>query len=88
LYQRLGSVAGHADDLRRAIERTVASYNKFAGSLETRVLVSARRFPGIDDTKLDALTAPPTIEERPRLLTAPELTESLSADVGDLRDRL
>ena len=48
LYERLGSLAGHADDLRRAIERTVDSYNKFAGSLESRVLVSARKFPGID----------------------------------------
>jgi len=88
LYQRLGSLAGHADDLRRAIERTVASYNRFAGSLETRVLVSARKFPGIDDTKLEALNVVGTIDERPRLLTAPEVTESLSADVGDLRDRL
>ena len=59
LYQRLGSLATHTDDLRRAIERTVDSYNRFAGSLESRVLVSARRFPGIDDTRLDA-TAPPT----------------------------
>ena len=55
LYERLGGLAGHADDLRRAIERTVDSYNRFAGSLESRVLVSARRFPGIDQTKLDAL---------------------------------
>ena len=48
LYERLGGLATHADDLRRAIERTVDSYNSFAGSLESRVLVSARRFPGID----------------------------------------
>ena len=33
LYERLGSLASHADDLRRAIERTVDSYNRFAGSL-------------------------------------------------------
>lgn len=88
LYQRLGSLATHTDDLRRAIERTVDSYNRFAGSLESRVLVSARRFPGIDDTRLDA-TAPPTaIEKTPRKLTAPELTDHLGADVGDLRERL
>lgn len=45
LYQRLGSLTGYTDDLRRAIERTVDDYNRFAGSLESRVLVSARRFP-------------------------------------------
>ncbi|GAA1649933.1 DNA recombination protein RmuC [Microbacterium flavum] len=95
LYERLGGLAGHAEDLRRAIERTVDSYNRFTGSLESRVLVSARRFPGIDDTKLDAVAAPAVIEKRPRPFTAPELTERLSAgterlsaDVGELRERL
>lgn len=75
LYERLGALAGHADDLRRAIERTVDSYNRFAGSLESRVLVSARRFPGIDQTKLDALAEPQTIEKAPRRLAAPELLD-------------
>ncbi|HCJ50223.1 MAG TPA: DNA recombination protein RmuC [Microbacterium sp.] len=100
LYHRLGSLAGHADELRRAIERTVDSYNKFAGSLESRVLVSARRFPGIDDTKLASVSAPPTITNAPRRLTAPELlaseslredtgdTTTVTADLGSLRDRL
>lgn len=88
LYQRLGSMAGHAEELRRAIERTVDSYNRFAGSLETRVLVTARKFPGIDETKLEAVAAPELIEKTPRRLVAPELTEGLSADVGELRDRL
>lgn len=75
LYERLGSLAGHADDLRRAIERTVDSYNRFAGSLESRVLVSARRFPGIDQTKLDAVSEPQSIDKSPRRLTAPEFLE-------------
>lgn len=90
LYHRLGSLAGHADDLRRAIERTVDSYNRFAGSLETRVLASARRFPGIDDTQLEALPSPTTIDSTTRRLTAPELLEDReqSADLGELRGRL
>ncbi|HYI50462.1 MAG TPA: DNA recombination protein RmuC [Microbacterium sp.] len=75
LYERLSKLAGHADDLRRAIERTIDSYNRFAGSLESRVLVTARRFPGIDQTKLDALTAPAIVEKTPRRLTAPEMLE-------------
>jgi len=90
LYHRLGSLAGHADDLRRAIERTVDSYNRFAGSLETRVLVSARRFPGIDDTQLETLSTPQPIESTTRRLTAPELLDDIPqpADLGDLRERL
>ncbi len=75
LYERLGKLAGHADDLRRAIERTVDSYNRFAGSLESRVLVTARRFPGIDQTKLDSLGAPAVVDRVPRRLTAPELLD-------------
>jgi len=95
LYERLGLLARHSDDLRRAIERTVDSYNKFAGSLESRVLVTARQFPGIDETKLDALAAPRPVESAPRRFTAPEMLDALdavtepgSADVGELRERL
>jgi DNA recombination protein RmuC len=101
LYERLGSLASHADDLRRAIERTVDSYNRFAGSLETRVLVSARKFPGIDATKLDAVSEPAVIDKSPRRLTAPELLDetldgiddgpespTATAELGDVRARI
>ncbi|MCR2826968.1 DNA recombination protein RmuC [Microbacterium sp. zg.Y909] len=91
LYERLGSLTGHADDLRRAIERTVDTYNKLVGSLESRVLVTARRFPGIDETKLSAVDAPAAIASTPRRLTAPEFVADdalLSADVGAVRDRV
>jgi DNA recombination protein RmuC len=84
LYDRLSTLAGHADDLRRALERTVDSYNRFAGSLESRVLVTARRFPGIDQTKLDALTSPAVIERAPRRLTAPEMLEATLITEDDI----
>lgn len=93
LYDRLGTLAGHADDLRRALERTVDSYNRFAGSLESRVLVTARQFPGVDAS---ALAAPPAITADGRRFTAAELlpeedepsSRALAADVGDVRARL
>jgi len=75
LFTRLGGLASHANDLRRSIERTVESFNRFAGTLESRVLVTARKFPGIDDTKLDAVTGPAPIESTPRHLTAIEFLE-------------
>ncbi|WP_322411870.1 DNA recombination protein RmuC [Microbacterium invictum] len=92
LYDRLGTLTGHADDLRRALERTVDAYNGLVGSLESRVLVTARKFPGIDETKIDGLRAPTAIETGPRRFTAPELLTTdapgVTADIGVLRDRL
>lgn len=78
LYERLAGLNAHVDELRRAIVRTVEGYNKFVGSLESRVLVSARRFPGIDETRLSATDAPDTIDAAPRALSAPEFTEAMS----------
>lgn len=79
LYARVAKLAEHADALGGAIERSVKAYNQFASSLETRVLVTARRLDGLDESKV--IPAPRTIEEQPRQLTAAELTEAL--DVGD-----
>ena len=47
------------------------------------MLVSARRFPGIDQTKLDALTAPAVIDRSARHLTSPEMLDGL-ADRSEL----
>ncbi len=49
----------HADDLRRAIERTVDSYNRLRRLAGVARAGAARaRFPGIDQTKLDAVARP------------------------------
>ncbi|WP_040164920.1 DNA recombination protein RmuC [Microbacterium gorillae] len=100
LYERLGTLAGHASDLRSSLEKTVTAYNRFAGSLESRVLVTARRFPGIDATKLDAVAAPGEVDVPARGFTAVELTTEATddeapatipvtgADIGALRARL
>src|ERR1700677_3815926 len=43
LYQRIASLGGHVDRLGRALTKTVSAYNQTVGSLESRVLVSARK---------------------------------------------
>lgn len=72
LFDRLGVLAGHAETLRRSIERTVNDYNSFSASLETRVLVTARR---MNETPDPSRVIPETrgIDSTPRAITAPEL---------------
>ena len=77
LFDRIATLSGHVEEMRRGIERTVSSYNRFVGSLENRVLVTARKFPGIDENRLEALAAPPVLDERPRSLSAPEFAWAL-----------
>ena len=81
LYERISTMAGHADSLRGAIERTVKSYNDFASSLETRVLVTARQINRLDESKI--LGEAKLIETAPATLTAPELTTSEVASGTD-----
>lgn len=66
LYDRVSVLAGHFTDLRRALERSVESFNRAVGSLESRVLVSARRFKELGSSTgkdIETLTA---IDTRPR----------------------
>lgn len=47
LYERLRTMTGHMQTLQRSLTSSVEAYNKAVGSLETRVLVSARKFPDL-----------------------------------------
>ena len=44
LYKRIADLGGHWIDLGRNLSKTVEAFNSAVGSLESRVLVSARRF--------------------------------------------
>ncbi len=72
LYKRLGKLSDHVSKLGRSIETTVRSYNEFAGTLESRVLVTARKLDGIDEAKM--LGEVKQIEADPRRLTASEFS--------------
>ena len=53
LYKRLADMTGHFEDLGQRLEKATESYNKAMGSLESRVLVSARRFEELQAAPTD-----------------------------------
>jgi DNA recombination protein RmuC len=84
LYGRLGTLGGHTASLGRTLHRAVEDYNRFVGTLERRVLVSARRIRDLDlaDEDLPALHP---LEDAVRPLSAPELLESVDEGVVPFR---
>ena len=76
LYDRLGTLGGHIDKLGRSLTTAVGSYNSAVASLESRVLVSARRLSELD-TGAEPLDSPTPVDDAVRPLTA---TELLTAD--------
>jgi len=75
LHGRIATLGGHLAKLGRSIDSAAEAYNKTVGSLETRVLVSARRFADLHVVSEDLETPPPA---NPQLsaLSAPELLAS------------
>jgi len=77
LYERVGRIAQLADKLGRSITSSVRDYNSFISSLESRMLVTARRLNDLDESELatSSIESPKAIEELPNAVTAKELTE-------------
>jgi DNA recombination protein RmuC len=74
LYARLSTLGDHVGKLGASLGGAVTAYNKAVGSLESRVLVSARKLAemGVSD---DELVAPAQVELTPRQPQAPELLD-------------
>jgi DNA recombination protein RmuC len=68
LYERLRIFATHLGAVGKDLDRAVDSYNKAVGSLESRVLVSARRFHELGAASVMEMPAPAQIETTSRTL--------------------
>jgi DNA recombination protein RmuC len=73
LYQRLLVMATHYDDVKRGLDRAVDAYNRSVASLETRVLVTARRFRDLGAASGGDIPEVETIEKTTREIQAPEV---------------
>ncbi|MGA2621498.1 MAG: DNA recombination protein RmuC [Thermoguttaceae bacterium] len=74
LYRRLASMGEHLAKLGKGLSGATEAYNRAVASLESRVLVTARKFKELGAAGSDAdVEALPPVEVTPRLLQAPEL---------------
>ncbi|MBK5217307.1 MAG: DNA recombination protein RmuC [Propionibacteriales bacterium] len=78
LYERIGTVSTHLESLGKSLVSSVANYNKTVASIESRVLVTARKFNEFEIGS-EPINDPRFVEETARALTAPELTEGLTS---------
>jgi DNA recombination protein RmuC len=76
LYKRLVDMGSHWMKMGRSLSTAVESYNKAVGSLETRVLVTARKFKELGAASAsDELDTLEVVEREPRLVQASEMQE-------------
>lgn len=75
LYERINGVAGHVTKLGLALRGSVETYNKMVGSIESRLMVTGRKFADLGVVENPPVELVP-IETGPRSLSALELTEA------------
>jgi DNA recombination protein RmuC len=78
LYEAVGRLAKHFDNLGTKLRGSIEAYNDAIGSLEGNVLVKARKFKELQTANgsEDIKTIEP-VDRVPRMLQAPELTDGL-----------
>ena len=72
LYDRVRTFLSHFESVGAALKRATESYNRAVGSLESRVLPSARKFKELGAASGQEMAELEPVDESPRTLTAPE----------------
>ena len=77
LYERLGVVASHMENLGKSLARSVDYYNKAVSSMENRLLSRARSVSALEAASKKTMTAPEIESDaaQVRSFTKPELTD-------------
>jgi DNA recombination protein RmuC len=83
LHDRLRLLAGHITSVGTGLDRAVESYNKAVGSLESRVLVSARKFSELGASVAEDIPELEPIETTARALSFEWDEEDVSPDIAE-----
>jgi DNA recombination protein RmuC len=70
LYERMGTLGDNVSKLGSSLKSSVDRYNSMVGTLEARVLPTARKLNAMDAA---GLVTPPAVQVTPRSVSAPEL---------------
>ncbi len=73
LYERLCTMSGHFEVVGSSLDRAVENYNKAVASLESRVLISARKLADTGTSVKEEIPELSPVEKTTRALQAPEL---------------
>ncbi|MEL6776438.1 MAG: DNA recombination protein RmuC [Cyanobacteria bacterium J06597_16] len=76
LYDRVRTFARHMQKMRKGLDSTVDNFNKAVGSLEGRVLVSARKLQELGAGSGDAIESVEGIERSPRQLQSEDYSQT------------
>ena len=79
LHTRIGVMGGHLDKVGRSLKGAVEAFNSAVGSIESRVLVTARQFEDIGVTREELAPVEP-VTQVPRPLTAAELLDAVAEE--------
>jgi len=75
LHERISILSGHFDDVRKGLVRATEAYNRAVGSLESRVLVTGRKFEELGIRSKKDIEPGTPVDVTPRELSAPEMAE-------------
>lgn len=81
LYERLVKLALHFGEVGRSLDKSVHAYNDAVGSLESRVLVAARRFKELGISSKAQVPEIGPIEKNTRNLQSPEFCAEIEEDI-------
>ncbi|MFF1382565.1 DNA recombination protein RmuC [Arthrobacter sp. NPDC058288] len=76
LYERMGTLGENVTKLGSSLKTSVDRYNSMVGTLEARILPTARKLNALE---AEGLVTPPAVEVTPRSVAAPELQSEESA---------